>query len=422
MIVPPTARKPWAVLAYTVADDRGGGSPLDRAAQRELKQICDAADFRRVSVAAQVDFRRPRGVFRGSLTERPPEVLRFADVRADSHPLWRKILGSVDESRSDLRVQAESRDLSAARANVLQAFLDFGRAECPAERYVIFFYGHAYGPMGLFCDRETGQRETDTLRLNDLAGTLRAGGRAGVVLFRDCFMNTLEAAYQLREATEFMIATQALAPIAGVWPWVTFLDTLTPGAPPSDVAEGIARQLIRFLETPANREPFADVPYSVLDLDRAAAIVEPLAALTAALESARLDPGRARACGRALEAARVGSPLDADDPGDPALLDVPTLCERLAALEGDPVAGPARALGEVVTRQLVRWHHSSTGRFRGTSLFYRPVTARDRARSFLHAEDEQVAEADAAHYQTLALCRDTGWDRVALEPLGESEK
>ena len=110
MIVPPTARKPWAVLAYTVADDRGGGSPLDRAAQRELKQICDAADFRRVSVAAQVDFRRPRGVFRGSITERPPEVLRFADVRAESHPLWQKILGSVDESRSDLRVQAESRD------------------------------------------------------------------------------------------------------------------------------------------------------------------------------------------------------------------------------------------------------------------------------------------------------------------------
>lgn len=36
--------KPWAVLAYTVADDKSGGSELDAAAKRELKAICEAAD------------------------------------------------------------------------------------------------------------------------------------------------------------------------------------------------------------------------------------------------------------------------------------------------------------------------------------------------------------------------------------------
>lgn len=423
MIGPSRTRKPWAVLAYAVADDRGGGSALDAAAQRELKAISDAADFGRVSVAAQVDFKRPRGVFRGSLTERPTAILRFADVRAESHPLWKKILGRIDETRSELRVQAEPRDLSAARANVLQGFLAFGREECPADRYVVFFYGHAYGPMGLFCDRETGQRETDTLRLNELAGSLQQGGRAAVVLFRDCFMNTLEVAYQLREAGEYMIATQSLAPIAGVWPWVNFMSTLMPGASSADVARAIAIQLTNFLDEPEHRAPFADVPYSVLDLTRSSAVVGPLTALTAALEDARDDPDRARLCALALEGARVGSPTDPASPGDPALIDVPTMCDRLGALAGDPVAAPARELGNVVSRHLIRWHHSRTPRYRGTSLFYKPVTARDSRRSYLQAEDEEVAAADAAHYRTLALCEATGWHKIALAPLAvESEK
>jgi hypothetical protein len=412
-----TTSKPWAVLAYTVADDRGGASTLDAAAQNELKALCDAADFGRVSVAAQVDFRRPTGVFRGTLTERPPVTLGFADVRADSHPLWRKILGNIDEQRSDLRVQAERRDLNAARANVLQTFLAYGRRSCPADHFVIYFYGHAYGPMGLFCDRETGQRETETLRLNDLADTIHAGGRAAIVMFRDCFMNTLEAAFQLRTAARFMIATQALAPIAGVWPWSDFLGALIPGASSAKVARGIATRLAAFLDEPENRAPFADVPYSVLDLDQADAVTGPLRALTDALEAARADPVRAAACAKALEAARIGSPTDPSKPGDPALVDVPTMCERLGALPGDPVAAAATALGAVVTDRLVNWHHSRRRRCRGTSLCYKPARPGDLRRSYLQAEDEKVAAADASYYRALAICRATGWDRVGLNPL-----
>jgi hypothetical protein len=44
-VSPSHLRKPWAVLAYTVADDKSGGSNLDAAAKIELKALCDAADF-----------------------------------------------------------------------------------------------------------------------------------------------------------------------------------------------------------------------------------------------------------------------------------------------------------------------------------------------------------------------------------------
>ena len=47
---------------------------------------------------------------------------------------------------------------------------------------------------------------------------------------------------------------------------------------------------------------------------------------------------------QALEAARIGFPNDYASPGDPALLDVSTMCDNLTKLSGDAVAGPAQAL------------------------------------------------------------------------------
>ena len=241
------------------------------------------------------------------------------------------------------------------------------------------------------------------------------GERAAVIVFRACLANTLETAYQLRDAAEFMLASQSIVPIAGIWPWGSFLTSLMPGAASGDVAQAIARQLALFLETPENRDPFADVPYSLIDLGAASAIAEPLKALADALETARADAGRTSACAAALEAARVGFPDDRSAPGDPALLDVPTMCDNLRKLARDPVAGPARALGEVVERQLVKWHHSQKGHHRGTGLFYKPVAAKHVGRSHLY--EEGTAAGDAELYKQLALSQATGWDRIALNPL-----
>ena len=408
-------RKPWAVLAYTVADDQGTGSAIDAAVQRELKAICDAADFDQLSVAAQVDFKRSPGVYRGVLTEAPDVSFKFEEVPAASHPLWRSIEAKLE--RSTLRILAEKEDLNAARGQVLQAFLRFGQRECPADRYVVFFYGHAYGPMGLFFDRDADQATPNTMGLTALADSLESiDGRVAIVVFRDCLVNTLETAYEIRDVAEFMIATQSLAPIAGVWPWDTFLTALMPGAPSGEAAKAIAQQLARFLEPRENREPYADVPYSLIDLGAADAIVEPLKALVDGLESARGDPAREPACASALEAARVGHPDTPTEPGDPALLDVPTLCRNLGALAGDPVEAPAKALGTVVRNRLVKWHYSRADHHRGISLYYKPL-GENRARSHIFIDDAAAEAKDDARYKKLALSQATGWDRIALRPL-----
>jgi hypothetical protein len=154
-----------------------------------------------------------------------------------------------------------------------------------------------------------------------------------------------------------------------------------------------------------------------VDLGAAEAAVEPLKALTDALDAARDDSSRAAACANALEAARVGYPDDTANPGDPALLDLPTLCDKLEALGQAPVAGPARALGDVVKNRLVRWRHAQKDAYQGISLYYQPVTPRDIERSHILAGNPEDMARDAAYYQQLALCEATGWHRVGLKPL-----
>ncbi|MGE0811766.1 MAG: clostripain-related cysteine peptidase [Vicinamibacterales bacterium] len=412
------ARKPWAVLAYTIAEDTHSSTLLDTTARGELEALCDAADLRKVSLAAQVDFKGRRGVYRGAVTRVQPKRRGFSDIDPKRFELWKQVEASVEAGEATVRLQRDPSDLNATDVDVLEEFLRFGRAECPADRYVVSFFGHAAGPLGLFEDRTPGSHTQDTMRLPALVrGFKGAGSRADVVIFRDCYMNCLETAYQLRNSTEFLVATQAMAPASGAWPWRAFMQKLGEGGSAYDVAFGVARALAEFLDDPANREDLEAVPYSLLDLSAAAGIVAPLTALTDALDAARQDPARRRAYARALEGSRVGSPQRGKLPGDPALLDVPTLCARLAKLEGQPVAEPAAALGRAVAGTLVRWHHSQTRHHKGTALFYKPVRPADLEESYLQATDETVAADDAAHYRALALSRATGWHRIALDPL-----
>lgn len=415
---PQPAKKRWALLAYTIAEDTHSTSVLDTTARRELKAICGAADFRKVSVAAQVDLRSRRGVYRAALTQYDPQERTFEDVDPANYDLWDQVKASVAAGTADVQVKREASDLNATEVDVLAEFLRYGRERCPADRYIVSFFGHAAGPLGLFDDRTPGTTARTTMRLPALVRGLRgAGSRADVVLFRDCYMNTLEVAYQLRNATECVVATQAMAPRTGTWPWREFLGTLSDDATPYQVAEGIATALAAYLDaSPANREDMSCVPYSVLDLSAAEDVATKLAGLVEALEAARRDPARRRACARALEGARVGT-NQGKVPGDPALLDVPTLCARLAALRGDPVAAAAVALGRVVGSTLVRWHHSQTRDHLGVSLFYGPLTPADLEATYLYTTNEPVASDDAANYAALALSKATGWHRIAYDPL-----
>lgn len=409
--------KSWALLAYTVADDKGGGGTLDSPARRELQAMCDAADFEHVSMAAQVDFKHSRGAFRGVITDALRHVhdeVHEHDDDVDRYPLWKSIVEKLRSSTLSLDV--DRRELNAASSRVLQAFLRFGHRECPAHRHMLYFYGHGYGPMGLFFDSSSRSRVAHTLRLNDLADSIDASEhKASVVMFRDCYMSTLETAYQLKDVSDFMIASQAEAPIAGVWPWKRFLQELKPSRDSEAVARSIVSHLGEFLDEHDNRGVLADVPITLIDLRMADEIVPPLRELVEALDDARTDVS----CAQALEAARVGNPeTPSIEPGDPALLDVATMCENLVRTGVPHVARAAHALGHVVADRLVTWHHAQKDVHRGVSIYYQPVTPADIEHSHIYQAD--TADDDARAYKDLALNRATGWHRIALRPLAKN--
>ena len=429
--------KEWSVLAYLVGDHKGEADSLDDAIASELKAICDAADFRRLSIAVQVDFRRNGKTLRAVLTDPPVRAGRVEDEKPRDSPLSRLIVDQLTWQKSH-RVRSFAAglfrgiakklrrmvlfvkglpDLNAASDNVLQDFLQFGREQCPANRYLIYFFGHAFGPMGLFFDGEN--RQPNSLRLNDLADAIeRNQGHASIILFRDCFMGTLETAFQLKSSADFVLASQAEAPIDGVWPWDRFLASLVRGQSSLDIGMALGKHLTDFLKKDGNRGPFADVPYSLLDLRASSELVEPLKELVRALEGARTEPRRLARCSNALETARIGFPDSHESPGDPALIDVHTTCSNLQALAPDPVAEPAEKVAMLLPA-LVPFSFTLLGQHRGVSLYYKPTTDDDLDRSFIQAADPRDAKQDAAQYRRLALCKASDWGRFALDPLSQ---
>jgi hypothetical protein len=432
--MPPRTRDAWGMLAYTIGDDKGGLHAIDQSTENDVAAICQAADFCRVRAALQLDLKRHPGIYRATITPRPrPSGLEsrtrraatrktrqrraFHDVDPRTRTLWRHIAHKLEQS--DVRLQEDRTHLDAASGGVLRRFLDFGRRACHAERFVLHFSGHSFGPMGMFYDSRTGASSPHVLRLTHLARALTSkDGPIEVVLFRDCFMDTLEAAFELHGAVRFMIATQAQAPILGVWPWLNLLAALTPSVDSADAARSLALQMEDFFSHKSGLGALHVVPCALIDIESAQQVARPLKRLVVALNKARQDTARRRACGKALERARLGQNLGYSRPGDPAVLDVPTMCRNLQELNDDLVGPPARALGDVVQNRVITSFHVSRGPFRGLGLYYKPTTRRDLEASFVQADDERDRRSDERYYRSLALSRATGWDQIALNPLG----
>ena len=126
----------------------------------------------------------------------------------------------------------------AAATDTLESFFDFVQKQCPARHYAVLFWGHSSGPVGLFGDTASIASPLNRVTLPKLQGVmehfaeaLRKGresfkttkrdcarrahdetgsGRGAapspaddeqpidILVFKNCWVGTLEAAYQLR--------------------------------------------------------------------------------------------------------------------------------------------------------------------------------------------------------------------------------
>jgi Clostripain family len=413
--MPDKDRRPWTVLIYMVSDDPQGGRLLDKQAIIEMDHITKAAlsvparNMQNIRVALQIDFRTLPGV-------------------------WRRVIGE------DTFVRPES---NAADPATLYGFFDWAVTECPAEHYLLIFWGHSRGQFGIFGDPDPFEYTAQTLTLEELRDALTAAKRSiqkplDVIAFKDCFMANLETAYELSGLADYMLASPGLVPVEG-WPYQGIFDALANDQTNGDALTA-AQQMLEALKVyyghKPNRGSHDEVAYSLLSTEGAVPVVKALDALLGT------DP---KSVSRADDLLRSDLEEAARAPGDRALADLGQLVNNAATRTAKKTAKNTKnaankkspgtldafveALGNAEPKNLPK--HGATGKqptrakkaytnskglvvdhtgqaFGGVSVFVYPEKTKDQRDSML------TRLADEKAYRRLAISKDTKWAEIAL--------
>lgn len=394
-------KKRWTVLHYLVAvTDRRPGvdEALRAAAEEELAGIAAAArdHLADMHVAYQLEFWDGVGT-----AARPVRRLRTGRWTA----------GAPIEATSDPFEDLMKRPRRAD--DIRKFFMATGDPasplHCPSDHVAVFFWGHSAGPAGIFdllagstrplptlirsatalADRlpaERARRLRGFISLPHLSGAFAAlPQRCDLVVFKDCWMSTLEAACELAEHVDTAIASQSQVPVTGVWPYPKLYRALAGAGDGADQIEAarfkpLVKALADRYATLEARLPDADgrpafpsVPFSLLDLTKASEAQAAFGGLAKALGRKSALSGAAQSArSKAFDAASTG-PLPGTA-GDIALVDVRTLCDRLAPLvPAAAIAAVRRVVNDVVVDRQSR---GPADNCTGLSLFYHPSKQR----------------------------------------------
>jgi hypothetical protein len=162
--------KAWTFMFYDQAD-----APL--GSYDPMEDFC-----KRVSSGPSVDF----------------VVLR--DTNGDSARIW-----YVDSAHEPV-LREELGEVNMGDGQTLFDFIDYSKANFPARRYVLGFYGHGGGWRGACFDRTS---QYDALTMDEIAAALvDAGGVDLVVFTSNCFMGAVESAYELRGCADVYVGSE----------------------------------------------------------------------------------------------------------------------------------------------------------------------------------------------------------------------
>ncbi len=366
-----------------IADGKGGSSALDATAMETKKEIERALRAsgagRRVHVAIQMDFKTTPGTSR---------------VIVGREKDWH------DHSREE----------DAGDPLVLERFFKWIKKSCPARRYLVHFWGHSAGPVGLFFDDVSPEARPDALTLPELKRAFRTGKTVfkqpiDIVLFKDCWIGTLETAYQLRNTARYMIASQAQVPIKR-WPYRQMFSALAREHESEAATRKLAEVLGDYYQLAKHRPHFDEIPYAAIDVDAVRAVDEPFKALTKRLVEVRTSFN---------DETRLA--IRRSSCGDPALVDVLALCRNLSEVRDEQLRECADDVSRAVRFSLMV-ERPTQSIFQGVSTLYFPPYAEDRTERIgdsLIAVPFVMFGHSPQDYRDLDLSRKTKWHGVALE-------
>jgi len=218
----PASAAQWTVGVYMCADN--GMNDIADVDIAEMEQVGSTAE---VNIVVQVDrsARDPR-----------PDCYRYfikkdgADTLAD--------LGEVD----------------MADPATLAGFAEFLRSRYPAKNYVLVLWDHGngwypgYRASAIFIDDSHGHEMgvAGGEFAQALAGVKQAlGKRVRILAFDACLMGMIEVAVEVRDACDYMLASEAIVPNDGL-PYDEFLGRLTsrPTRTPAELLPGICSDYV----------------------------------------------------------------------------------------------------------------------------------------------------------------------------------
>jgi hypothetical protein len=372
---PPAASKPqlgkprqWTVAAYIVADDVDESDParaanIDAAASKEIAAMREALRGLDAHVAIQVDYKGRPGVHR-----------------------W------IDDYEETLPERASGDRLE------LHEFLAAVADRCESQFRLVLFWGHGAGPIGMFND-DTPDSAKKTLSLPDIRDGLAILGHVDIFVVKSCSMATLEAAFELQQVVDFLVASQGNV---SEQPWtyghiVNALRSAT-GSNMESVATAIVEALHRHYMDPALTTD-DEVPLALMRLAEIPAIAGKVRALFEVLAASKRLGAADGLRQKAFEDARPDPP-----PWEPTLIDLATLCEHLLLVPS--CRDEARDLLAALEPRFVLRRRPQDSLYRGVSVFHYPP---DGSGDF-------AGEIRPVDYVELKLCTTVpAWPPIALE-------
>ncbi|WP_020468820.1 SBBP repeat-containing protein [Zavarzinella formosa] len=124
----------------------------------------------------------------------------------------------------------------------LKSFVDWTKLNAPANHYALIFWDHGDGLRGFNFDTQDGQAP-DHLTTSEVVNALTGEPKLDLIAFDACFMGVTETAYNLRDVTDVVVASQEAVPGDG-FEYDTVLAALQTN-PAAVTAENLATGMVQ---------------------------------------------------------------------------------------------------------------------------------------------------------------------------------
>ena len=217
----PKAERLWTIMGYF-----DGNNDLDVSQAGTSFIIGDVHDMEKVGSTDQVSV-----------------VVMVSSLKTGGNATYYEIEKHEDELPDKIS-STKKKDLGTkdmSDPQTLKDFIKWAVDNYPAKHYMLIIDDHGGGWRGTCVDTQNGAG--DFMSMPELRQALNDAPHLDVIVFHACLMSMVEVAYELKDAADYMVASEFTMPVRGVLGADVWLNELSsnPKMTAYDIAEKIAQ-------------------------------------------------------------------------------------------------------------------------------------------------------------------------------------